>query len=92
MSYSHQPDTSIADDECQCSLIERCALCKRSGATTNAYVTDVDPICGCRKNRCGGCGVCRTCEGCYCGEDDRVGSPLRDVEWYSYRNGYDEDY
>lgn len=31
---------------------------------------DVNPICGCRlKSLCVGCGVCTSCDGCYCGED-----------------------
>ncbi|MBF6302251.1 hypothetical protein IU459_32630 [Nocardia amamiensis] len=31
------------------------------------YGSDVNPICGHRlSSRCGGCGVCRTCDGCYC--------------------------
>jgi hypothetical protein len=31
---------------------------------------DVNPICGCHlRARCAGCGVCTTCDGCYCDED-----------------------
>ncbi|GAB2964578.1 hypothetical protein [Saccharothrix stipae] len=70
-------DTSIEDAECQCSLIERCALCKRSGAATSAYDDGLDHICGHVRNRCAGCGVCRSCDGCYCDEDYDDGPPRR---------------
>lgn len=31
---------------------------------------DVNPMCGChRRAMCVGCGVCTSCDGCYCGED-----------------------
>ncbi len=31
---------------------------------------DVNPICGCHKRAlCLGCGVCTSCDGCYCYED-----------------------
>lgn len=33
------------------------------------HVDDVDPICGHRRNRCRGCGVCLSCDGCYCDEE-----------------------
>ncbi|MFI9638119.1 hypothetical protein ACIHAX_36080 [Nocardia sp. NPDC051929] len=33
------------------------------------YAHDVNPVCGHRlSSRCGGCGVCRTCDGCYCAD------------------------
>ena len=65
-----QPDTSIRDNECQCSIIERCALCRRSGSTTSAYDDGINPVCGdLLKSKCDYCGCCRTCVGCHCNED-----------------------
>lgn len=33
--------------------------------------SDVNSVCGCHvRSRCGGCGVCTSCDGCYCSEDD----------------------
>lgn len=32
---------------------------------------DCNPVCGCHLSaRCRGCGVCTTCDGCYCQEDE----------------------
>ncbi len=32
---------------------------------------DCNPVCGCHLSaKCLGCGVCLTCDGCYCGEWD----------------------
>lgn len=65
-----QPDTSIRDNECQCSLMERCALCRRAGATTSAYNDGINPACGDpQKSTCDGCGSCTICVGCHCDED-----------------------
>jgi hypothetical protein len=31
---------------------------------------DVNPVCGCHlRSKCMGCGVCTSCDGCYCYED-----------------------
>lgn len=64
------PDTSIRDNECHCSIIQRCALCRRSGATTSAYDDGINPACGhLRKSKCDACGCCEFCVGCHCNED-----------------------
>lgn len=72
------PDTSIADQECQCSLVERCALCRSGGgepitvdpvrpdgpAVPVAYSAsnDVNPSCGCHLRS--KCGGCGSCTSC----------------------------
>lgn len=40
------------------------------GSATWSSESDCNPICGCHlASRCSGCGVCMSCDGCYCNED-----------------------
>lgn len=65
-----QPDTSIRDNECHCSLVRRCALCRRAGPTTSAYNDGVNIACGCPQlSKCDFCSCCDICVGCHCNED-----------------------
>lgn len=45
------------------------ALGSGGGPATWSSEHDCNPICGCHLSaKCHGCGVCMTCDGCYCNE------------------------
>lgn len=53
-------------EDCKASLAIPCPQRRYDTGDSGRF----DPACGClERERCGGCGVCQNCDGCYCEED-----------------------
>lgn len=62
-------DTSHVDSRGTTHYTRHKALGYGGGPASWSDEYDCDPICGCHLSaRCKGCGVCMSCDGCYCGE------------------------
>lgn len=64
-----QPDRSIEEDECHCSLINTCRLCRRSGGRAHAGDGSEPRWCGHGPGGTCDQGHCYDCDACNCGED-----------------------
>lgn len=53
-------------DWCLASLVQPCARERTKPDPTGQF----NPACGClERERCPGCQICTTCEGCFCNEE-----------------------
>lgn len=63
-------DSTWTDDDGTIHYVRDNALGRGGGSAHWSDEHDCNPICGCHlEAKCLGCGVCMTCDGCYCRED-----------------------